>query len=44
MVSEAVQWDFDAPMLATAFPGWPVEVGFELRMEESEKFVSALLR
>jgi phage gp29-like protein len=34
MVSEALQRDFDAPMLAAAFPGWPVEAGFELRMEE----------
>ena len=33
MVAEALQRDFDAPMLATAFPGWPVEAGFELRME-----------
>jgi len=27
MVSEALQRDFDAPMLAAAFPGWPVEPG-----------------
>ncbi len=40
MVSEALQRDFDAPMLAAAFPGWPVEAGFELKMEEVEKFVS----
>jgi hypothetical protein len=33
MVSEALQRDFDAPMLAAAFPGWPVEAGFELKME-----------
>ena len=35
MVSEALQRDFDAPLLAAAFPGWPVEAGFELRMEEA---------
>jgi len=40
MVSEALQRNFDAPMLAAAFPGWPVEAGFELRMEEVEKCVS----
>ena len=34
MVAEALQRDFDKPMLAAAFPGWPVEAGFELRMEE----------
>ena len=33
MVAEALQRDFDAPMLAAAFPGWPVEAGFEMRME-----------
>lgn len=40
LVSEALQRDFDAPMLAAAFPGWPVEAGFELKMEEVEKFVN----
>ena len=35
MVSESMQRDFDAPLLAAAFPGWPVEAGFELRMEEA---------
>ena len=34
MVSEALQRDFDKPLLDAAFPGWPVEAGFELRMEE----------
>ena len=34
MVTEALQRDFDKPLLDGAFPGWPVEVGFELRMEE----------
>jgi len=33
MVSEALQRDFDAPMLAAAFPGWPVEAGFRLTPE-----------
>jgi len=33
MVSEALQRDFDAPLLEAAFPGWPVEAGFELSME-----------
>ena len=43
MESEALQRDFDAPLLEAAFPGWPVEAGFELKMEE-EKFVSSLVR
>ena len=43
MVAEALQRDFDKPLLDAAFPGWPVEAGFELRMEEAEKFVSALV-
>ncbi len=34
MVSEALQRDFDKPLLEAAFPGWPVEAGFELRMED----------
>ncbi len=38
MVSEALQRDFDAPMLEKAFPGWPVEAGFELRTEEMAGF------
>ena len=40
MVSEALRRDFDKPLLAAAFPGWPVESGFELRMEEIGTFVS----
>lgn len=35
MVSEALRRDFDAPMLATAFPGWPVEAGFRLTPEQA---------
>jgi len=35
MVSEALRRDFDTPVLAAAFPGWPVEAGFELKMEET---------
>jgi hypothetical protein len=34
MVSEAFQRDFDAPLLEGAFPGWPVEAGFELSLEQ----------
>ena len=34
MVSEALRRDFDKPLLDAAFPGWPVEAGFELRMED----------
>jgi len=34
MVSEVLRRDFDKPLLAASFPGWPVEAGFELRMEE----------
>ena len=30
MMAEALQRDFDTPMLAAAFPGWPVEAGFNL--------------
>jgi len=35
MVTEALRRDFDKPLLAAAFPGWPVEAGFELRMVET---------
>ncbi|MDD4018691.1 MAG: hypothetical protein PHV28_12200 [Kiritimatiellae bacterium] len=35
MVAEALRRDFDKPLLEGAFPGWPVEAGFELRMEET---------
>ena len=35
MVSEALQRDFDAPLLEGAFPGWPVEAGFELSLESA---------
>ena len=31
LVSEALQRDFDKPLLDAAFPGWPVEAGFVLR-------------
>jgi len=30
IVSEALQRDFDKPLLEAAFPGWPVEAGFAL--------------
>lgn len=33
-VSEVLMRDFDKPLLDEAFSGWPVEAGFELRMEE----------
>ncbi len=36
MVSEALQRDFDKPLLEAAFPGWPVEAGFELRMPDMD--------
>ena len=36
MVAEALQRDFDAPMLAATFPGWPVEAGFELTMQDMD--------
>ena len=42
MVAEALQRDFDAPMLAAAFPGWPVEAGCELRMEEGSAGVASV--
>ena len=41
LISDALQRDFDKPLLEQYFPGWPVEAGFELRMEEVEKCVSA---
>jgi len=31
LISEALQRDFDKPLLDEAFPGWPVEAGFALR-------------
>ena len=34
MVTEAMRRDFDKPLLAAAFPGWPVEAGFELETAE----------
>jgi phage gp29-like protein len=34
LVSEALRRDFDKPSLEQAFPGWPVEAGFKLIMEE----------
>jgi phage gp29-like protein len=43
MVSEALQRDFDAPLLAAAFPDWPVEAGFELKMEEGLAGVANVL-
>jgi len=42
MVSEALQRDLDAPMLAAVFPGWPVEAGFELRMEDGSAGVAGV--
>ena len=38
-VSEALQRDFDAPLLEAAFPGWPVEAGFELSTDPPGIFV-----
>lgn len=35
MVSKALRRDFDAPMLAAVFTGWPVETCFKLSMEAS---------
>lgn len=35
MVAEALRRDFDKPLLDAAFLGWPLEAGFELRMEET---------
>ncbi len=31
LISEALQRDFDKPLLEEHFPGWPVEAGFALR-------------
>ncbi len=31
LISEALQRDFDKPLLDQYFPGWPVEAGFALR-------------
>lgn len=43
LVTEAMQRDFDAPLLEAAFPGWPVDAGFELRMELLGWMPSAIL-
>ena len=42
MVTEALRRDFDKPLLAAAFPGWPVEAGFALRMEETAAGVAGV--
>jgi hypothetical protein len=35
LVAESFKRDFDAPMLEIAFPGWPVEAGFEMTVEQT---------
>ena len=35
LISEALQRDFDKPLLDQYFPGWPVEAGFELETAET---------
>jgi phage gp29-like protein len=32
LVAEALRRDFDAPLLAAAFPGWPIEAGLEIEV------------
>ena len=44
MVSEALRRDFDKPLLERAFPGWPVEAGFELKMAEGLAGVAGVAR
>lgn len=34
IVSESLRRDLDKPLLEAAYPGWPVEAGLELEMEE----------
>jgi len=36
LVAEALRRDFDAPLLASAFPGWPVEAGLEIVVDGAE--------
>ena len=36
LVAEALRRDFDAPLLARAFPGWPVEAGLEIAVDGAE--------
>ena len=38
-VAEALQRDFDKPLLEAAFPGWPVEAGFEMTFEKTAGIV-----
>jgi phage gp29-like protein len=37
-ISEAFQRDFDAPLLAEAFPGWPVEAYFEIAVKQDNPY------
>jgi phage gp29-like protein len=37
LVAEALRRDFDAPLLAAAFPGWPIEAGLEIDVAGGEK-------
>ena len=37
-VSEAFQRDFDAPLLAEAFPGWPAEAYFEISIKKENPY------
>jgi len=38
VISEAFQRDFDAPLLASAFPGWPVEAYFEISIKKANPY------
>ena len=37
-ISEAFQRDFDAPLLAEAFPGWPAEAYFEISIKKENPY------
>jgi phage gp29-like protein len=38
VISEAFQRDFDAPLLESAFPGWPVEAYFEISIKKANPY------
>ena len=38
-ISEALQRDFDAPLLSEAFPGWPVEAYFEIAIPKENPYL-----
>jgi phage gp29-like protein len=41
LVAEALRRDFDAPLLAAAFPGWPIEAGLEIDVAGGDRKLKA---